>query len=198
MHDIYDKFQQRLMRLKEYYFENYSIPSYTTLMEMFGLASKSGIHLFMKGLEKEGYVMKLGDDYVATEKLGALPLFEYVQAGVPTSATDEVQDQINIQGFLVRKPQTTFLVKVKGDSMKDAGIMDGDVVIVDQALKNPSEGDVVVAVVDEVDTFTVKYFMKDSQGRKYLKPANDDFEPIYPRHNMEIVGKVVGTFRRYY
>ncbi len=53
MHDIYDKFQQRLMKLKEYYFRHYSIPSFTMLMDMFGLASKSGIHLFMKGLEKE-------------------------------------------------------------------------------------------------------------------------------------------------
>lgn len=198
MHDIYDKFQQRLMKLKEYYFKYYSIPSYSMLMDMFGLASKSGIHLFMKGLEKEGYVKKLGDDYIATDKLGALPLYEYVQAGVPTAATDEVQAEINIQGFLVRKPQSTFLVKVKGDSMKDAGIMDEDVVIVDQAMKNPSEGDIVVALVDGVDTFTVKYFMRDAQGKKYLKPANEDFEDIYPRHNMEIVGKVVGTFRRYF
>lgn len=82
--------------------------------------------------------------------------------------------------------------------MKDAGIMDEDVVIVDQALKNPSEGDIVVALVDGNDTFTVKYFMKDKEGKKYLQPANDEFEPIYPRHNMEIIGKVVGTFRRYY
>ncbi|MBP6911471.1 LexA family transcriptional regulator [Patescibacteria group bacterium] len=198
MHDIYDKFQQRLLKLKEYYFKHYSIPSYSMLMDMFGLASKSGIHLFMKGLEKEGYVQKLGDDYIATDKLGALPLYSYVQAGMPTTATDEVQAEINIQGFLVRKPQSTFLVKVKGDSMKDAGIMDGDVVIVDQAMKNPMEGDIIVAVVDGVDTFTVKYFAKDAQGRKYLQPANDDFEPIYPRHNMEVVGKVVGTFRRYF
>ncbi len=163
MHDIYDKFQQRLMKLKEYYFKHYSIPSFSMLMDMFGLASKSGIHLFMKGLEKEGYVRKLGDDYVATDKLGALPLYEYVQAGMPTAATDEVQAEINIQGFLVKKPQTTFLVKVKGESMKDAGIMDGDVVIVDQALKNPSVGDIVVALVDGTDTFTVKYFAKDKQ-----------------------------------
>ena len=198
MHDIYDKFQQRLMTLKEYYFKHYSIPSYSMLMDMFGLASKSGIHLFMKGLEKEGYVQKLGDDYIATEKLGALPLYSYVQAGAPASATDEVQAEINIQGFLVRKPQSTFLVKVKGDSMKDAGIMDGDVVIVDQALKSPSVGDIIVALVDGVDTFTVKYFAKDAQGRKYLQPANEDFQPIYPEHNMEVIGKVVGTFRRYF
>lgn len=198
MHDIYDKFQQRLMKLKEYYFKYYSIPSYSMLMDMFGLASKSGIHLFMKGLEKEGYVKKLGDDYIATDKLGALPLYEYVQAGMPTAATDEVQAEINIQGFLVRKPQSTFLVKVRWDSMKDAGIMDEDVVIVDQAMKNPSEWDIVVALVDGNDTFTVKYFAKDKDGRKYLQPANDEFEPIYPRHNMEIVGKVVGTFRRYF
>ncbi len=82
--------------------------------------------------------------------------------------------------------------------MKDAGIMDGDVVIVDQALKNPSVGDIVVALVDGNDTFTVKYFAKDKQGRKYLEPANPDFSAIYPEQNMEIVGKVVGTFRRYF
>lgn len=82
--------------------------------------------------------------------------------------------------------------------MKDAGIMDEDIVIVDQAMKNPSEGDIIVALVDGVDTFTVKYFMRDEQGKKYLQPANDDFEPIYPRHSMEVVGKVVGTFRRYF
>ena len=82
--------------------------------------------------------------------------------------------------------------------MKDAGIMDGDVVIVDQAMKNPSVGDIIVALVDEFDTFTVKYFAKDAQGRKYLQPANDDFEAIYPEHNMEVIGKVVGTFRRYF
>ena len=82
--------------------------------------------------------------------------------------------------------------------MKDAGIMDEDIVIVDQAAKSPAIGDIVVALVDGNDTFTVKYFQKDEKGNKFLQPANEDFSPIYPKENLEIVGKVVGTFRRYF
>ena len=75
------------------------------------------------------------------------------------------------------------MLKVKGDSMKDAGILDGDMVIVERT-SSPKVGQIVVAEVD--GSYTMKYLKKDSSGRTYLEPANSDFKTIYPKQNLQI------------
>lgn len=76
------------------------------------------------------------------------------------------------------------------------GIVDGDYVIVDRSIKDPVEYDIVIAMVDSETDFTIKTLRIDQHGNQYLEPANNDFENIYPQKSLEILGKVVGVFRR--
>ena len=116
-----------------------------------------------------------------------------VQAGALTAAYAEGGDYINIDEQLVKKPSITELVPVKGDSMKDLGILDGDTVVV-QKKPLANEGDVVVAIID--DKFTIKTLGKEN-GKYVLIPANQDFDVIRPKEMFEIYGVVVGQFREY-
>lgn len=90
---------------------------------------------------------KQGSKYTPTDKLLAIPLFESVRAGFATSITDATKEDVNIEKFLVDHPLSTIMVKVKGDSMQDAGLMEDDIVIVDKSIK-PREGDIVIGVID--------------------------------------------------
>lgn len=78
------------------------------------------------------------------------------------------------------------------------GIVDGDFVIVDRAVSKPNEYDVVVASVDGASDFTIKTLRRDANGQQYLEAAHDDYEDIYAEHSLEILGKVIGVFRRMY
>jgi repressor LexA len=116
-----------------------------------------------------------------------------VRAGEPQPATQEAPELLTIDDYLIDDPNRTTLVKVRGDSMKDVGILDGDLVVVEtNAATRP--GDIVVAVVD--GGMTVKTLRVDRQGKFYLEPANTAFETIRPTGSLEIMGVVIGSFRR--
>ncbi len=100
---------------------------------------------------------------------------------------------MRLEEYLIEKPIVTIFVKVKGMSMRDAGILDGDAVIVEK-WRTVHEGDIVVAIVD--NEYTLKYYHKEN-GKAYLAPANDEFENIYPTESLEIFGVVVWSFRKY-
>lgn len=118
-----------------------------------------------------------------------------VQAGVPTAAEAEVEDMVDLNSYLAPRPEQMSLVTVAGESMRDAGINDGDIVVLDSSL-SPKPGDIVVAVID--GETTVKYLTM-KQGRAYLTPANPDFKEIAvsPESNAVIQGVVTSSFRRY-
>lgn len=110
-------------------------------------------------------------------------LFESVRAGVPFTPAEEPSDTIQIERFLIEHPNCTFLVKVKGDSMKDAGIMDGDIAIVDKSLR-PKNYDIVIASLS--GDVTIKYYSKERTGILLL-PANEAYSPIVPDTDTEIL-----------
>ena len=115
-----------------------------------------------------------------------------VAAGLPAHAFDAPPDAVNIDAQLVRKPSRTFLLKVKGDSMIDAGLLPGDTLVVERTAA-AREGDIVVALVE--DAYTVKRLHRE--GRRFvLKPENKGY-PVLRPDNLEIVGIVVGSFRDY-
>ncbi len=112
--------------------------------------------------------------FAATRGL-KLPLYSHpVQAGMMTAAESDVEDTIDLNNYLVRNPHTTFLVRASGDSMIDAGIRDGDLLVVDRGVE-PANGRIVIAAID--NQFTVK-FLKMEKGSLWLIPANKDFNPI--------------------
>jgi len=115
-----------------------------------------------------------------------------VQAGLPNPALDDGYDLVTIDDYLVRMPSKTTLVRVKGDSMIDAGIFEGDLIVVEQQ-PNANIGDIVVAIVD--NEFTVKT-LDSEKGQFVLKPANKAYAVIRPRGQMEIFGVMAGLVRK--
>lgn len=108
-------------------------------------------------------------------KLNEIPMFgDAVPAGAPSPAQDYLDMDLNLHDFLVQNPADTFCVRAIGDSMIDANIQSGDVMVVDKALE-PSNNDIVLAVLD--GDFTVKHIRK-SEGELYLMPANENYQPI--------------------
>jgi repressor LexA len=123
----------------------------------------------------------------------SLPLFESVRAGFPTPASEENRYDIDIDSYLIEHPASTVLVRIKGDSMRDAGILEGDMGIVERG-REPRSGDIVLAVVD--GDYTVKYFYKD-KARVILRPANPAYSDIVARESIEIYGVMTGSVRKY-
>ncbi|POZ61806.1 LexA family protein [Chromobacterium alticapitis] len=125
-----------------------------------------------------------------------LPLFAHpVQAGFPSPAEDRMEAGIDLQAYLVTDPPATFLVRVAGDSMRDAGILEKDLLVVDKGLP-PRHGDIVVAVVDGL--FTVKR-LHLKHGRCSLQAENPDYPPIVPAEGQElqIWGVVTACVRKF-
>lgn len=124
-----------------------------------------------------------------------LPLFgECVQAGFPSPADDWLEDAIDLNQHLVKNPAATFLMRVAGDSMKDAGILHGDVVAVDRSLQ-PKPGRIVVAAIN--GEFTIKRLSR-MRGKLWLMPENADYQPIEITDDLEVVavGVVVSVLRQ--
>ena len=115
-----------------------------------------------------------------------------VAAGLPSLAYDSPPDGLAIDAHLINQPSRTFLLVVKGDSMIDAGLMPGDTLIVERA-NSARDGDIVVAMVD--DAYTVKRLMREN--RKYVLKAENKAYPALRPDTIEIVGVVVGSFRKY-
>ena len=124
----------------------------------------------------------------------ALPLLGRVAAGVPIEAI-EVKDTLSVPAEFVRRPHQTFALRVKGQSMIDEGILDGDFIVVEQQLTAES-GETVVAVVN--GEATVKKFHRERGGRIRLQPANSEMKPLYVREkDLEVRGVVVAVLRKY-
>jgi repressor LexA len=172
-----------------------------------GLASPSTVHVHLAKLEEAGYLRRDPSKPRALELVGldrstppapsdvhVLPLVGEIAAGGPLLAEENIEDYIRVPEPLARG-DGEFLLRVKGESMIEAGIMPGDVVIV-QRQETAQTGDVVVALVGDDETAneaTVKTFHRDG-GRVRLQPENSGMEPLYPEH-VQILGRVIGLFR---
>ncbi len=173
-----------------------------------GLASPSTVHVHLAKLEKAGLVRRdpskpralelVGRDrptHAAAGEVRVLPLLGEIAAGAPLLAEQNVEDYLAVPETLSRGGEE-FLLRVKGESMVEAGIMAGDIVVV-RRQESAENGDVVAALAGDdaaASEATVKTFYRDN-GRIRLQPQNAALEPLYPDH-VQILGKVVGLFRR--
>lgn len=185
-----------LAKLQDYYADWKSIPSYASLCEVFGIASKSWVKAILDRLGKNGFIERTPDGvWVPTRKFFARPMAESsVQAGMPVAVTATQGDYLIIDEMLIDEPSKTTLIPVKGDSMIEAGIHDGDVAVVEKRM-TANIGDIVVAIVD--NEFTLKTLDKE-RGQFVLKPANQAFPTIRPQGSLEIFGVLVGLIRKYH
>ena len=179
-------------------------PTVREIGEAVGLASPSTVHAHLANLERAGLLRRDPTKPRALELVGRerearsadaalpkLPLLGQIAAGGPLLADQNVEDELAVPESL----RGDFLLRVKGDSMVEAGILDGDIVVVRRA-QDARNGDVVVALAgddESADEATVKTFYRE-KGRIRLQPENAALEPIYAEH-VQILGKVVGVFR---
>ena len=183
-------------------------PTVREIGDAVGLASPSTVHAHLANLERAGLLKRDPTKPRAIELVGrrreeaqeqaastpTLPLVGRIAAGGPLLAEQEIEERIAVPEPLGRNAD--FLLRVKGDSMVDAGILDGDIVVV-RKQSDARVGEIVVALVgddESADEATVKTFHRERNGRIRLQPENAAFEPLYPEH-VEILGKVTGVFR---
>jgi repressor LexA len=170
------------------------MPSYKEIAEILGYKSKSAAQYAINKLIDNGFLEKDSKGkLIAKKPLLSYPLLGSVKAGFPSAAEEELQDNISFDNFLISKPEATYLVTVSGDSMIEAGIMPGDIVVVERGL-TPKNGDIVIAQVD--GEWTMKYFEKIGQEVKLI-PANKNYPVITPQKELSIGGVVVSTVRKY-
>lgn len=193
--DANPKDAEYLAKLQDYYVDWKSIPSYAKLCEVFGIASKSWVKAILTRLNEAGFIERTPDGvWVPTRSFFARPLAETsVQAGMPVSVTATQGEYMVIDEMLIDTPSKTTLIPVKGDSMIEAGIHDGDIAVVEKRL-SANIGDIVVAIVD--DEFTLKTLDKE-RGQFILRPANQAYPVIRPHGTLEIFGVLVGLIRKY-
>jgi repressor LexA len=184
-------------------------PTVREIGDAVGLASPSTVHAHLANLERAGLLKRDPTKPRAIELVGrkrqeaperaassvpTLPLLGQIAAGGPLLAEEAIEDVIAVPEPLGR--DADFLLRVKGDSMVEAGILDGDIVVV-RKQSDARAGEIVVALVgddESADEATVKTFHRERDGRIRLQPENAALEPLYPEH-VEILGKVTGVFR---
>ncbi len=183
-----------LTALQDYYARHRALPSYASIGSLLGLRSKSSVAALVARLKLAGLLESTPDRRLApTRRFFARPLAEApVRAGLPEAIEGGDAEALTIDDYLIEHPSSTVLIRVKGDSMIDAGIFDGDLVVVE---KKPSakKGDIVVAIVD--NQFTLKRLDLEA-GRFILKAENKAFAPIRPEGELEIFGVMVGLVRK--
>lgn len=186
---------QYLATLQRYYAEHRVLPSYARMLSLLGFASKAAVKKVLERLEVVGMLERTEDgDWAPSERFFERAIAtQPVPAGAPISTEADVHEHITIDRFLIRDPNNTVLIRVKGDSMVEAGIHEGDLAVVKKTTQ-VSPGEIIVAIVD--DDFTLKTLARDKTGY-HLLPANKNYSPIRPKGKLEIYGVMVGLVRRY-
>jgi repressor LexA len=197
------KRQKQLVDYLEQYIETHGYaPTLAEVGEYFGLSSLATVHKHLRNLESKGFItrthnhsraLEIATRNNAVQAARELPLLGQVAAGAPIDAI-EGHDTIAVPAQFVRRDHT-FCLRVKGESMVDEGIRDGDYIIV-EGRDAANQGETVVALIG--DEATVKKYYREADGRIRLQPANPTMNPIYvPEDRLQIRGVVVGLMRHY-
>lgn len=185
--------EKHLAKLRTHWKRHAAFPSMAKLCDTVGLSSTSSVFALVGRLVEAGYLERVDGRIAPTRKFFARPLLSPVRAGQPQPASQEEPELLTLDDYLIDDPNRTSLHKVRGDSMKDVGILEGDLVVVEH--HTPTKpGDILVAWAD--NELTVKTLLLDAQGRYYLQPANSAYQPIFPATSLEVMGVVIGVVRK--
>lgn len=182
-------------------------PTLAEIAKATGHRSNSTIHAIIRSLVDKDYiqkvdgntrVLKITNDKVLNAMFGSspsidLPLMGFIAAGKPLEPHSDPNATFQISASMISGKRTAYVLQVKGNSMIEDGIFDGDYAVIEKT-NEATNGDIVVAIVDD-NLATLKRFFKEN-GRVVLKPANAEMEPIYPNH-LTIQGKCVGLVRKF-
>ena len=171
------------------------MPSYQEMLDILSVRSKSVVHFWVNKLIAGGLLERDEKSHLSlTRQSFTIPMVGSVQAGFPSPEEEALCDIMSIDEYVITKPESSFLLKVSGDSMIGEGINDGDLVIIEKG-RNPKNGDVVIAEVD--GDWTMKYFQKKGK-RIVLEAANPKYPDIIARTELRIGGVVTAVIRKYH
>ncbi|MCC6544170.1 MAG: repressor LexA [Nitrospirae bacterium] len=188
------KLKSRFNAVVRFYKQQGRMPSFSEIGEMLGLRSKNSVFKFVNRLEEMGVVERDHTGRLIPRSLvSGIRVLGTVEAGFPSAAEEELADTLSFDDLLVENREATFLLKVSGDSMIEAGILPGDMVIVDRS-QAPKSGNIVIAEVD--GEWTMKYLRKRGDMAT-LVPANPKYKTIRPKSELKIAGVVTAVVRKY-
>jgi len=198
-----EKQEAVLKFIEEYQLAYGKSPTLREMREHFGVSSDNSILKHLSALKEKGYIQKddtprgIGLLNSVKEKLDegafSLPILGFIPAGGPVVTDEYTEGWMKVGEELAKNNTDYFFLKVRGVSMIDAGIFEGDLVLVNTR-KQPKEGDIVVALIDEGNT--LKRLVK-KDGKYYLKAENKDYKDIYPKESLTIQGVVTSLIRQY-
>ncbi len=182
-------------KIVSFYTSRKRMPSYQEIMDLLGFKSKNAVYKLVNKLVAENVLIKDPQGKLLPKKLrNETPILGLVEAGLPTVAEEELLDTMSFDDYLIKDASKTFILEVKGDSMIEEGIKEGDLVVVERN-KDPKDGDIVIAQVD--GGWTMKYLRKKDNKPIYLEPANRKYKPIHPEYELNIAAVVKGVIRKY-
>jgi len=185
-------------KLESFYGDNKRMPTYSEMLKLFGFKSKNAVFRVVEKLIEAGLVAKdhlgrLIPTKTFAEETVSVPMLGLVTAGLPATVEEELADTVSLDDLLIEKKAFTYMLEVDGDSMIDAHIEKGDMVLVEKA-NTAKDGQIVIAEVD--GEFTMKYFRKNG-AKVWLEPANKNYQPIYPERSLNINAVLKAVIRKY-
>lgn len=204
MEKLTSRQEETLSYIKKGIAENGYPPTVREIGKFLGLSSPATIQVHLSNLEEKGFIKKGNNRSRAIEllvkneflnndpEIVEVPLLGKVTAGSPIEAIENPNEFFSLPAFLIPHQKEVFTLNVSGDSMINAGILDGDIIII-QRQKNANNGEIVVALTDENEV-TLKRFYKEKDHIR-LQPENDLLEPIL-LNNVTILGKAIGLYRK--
>lgn len=170
------------------------MPTYTEMMRLFGFKSKNAVFKLVDKMMDAGLVAKdhLGR-LMPLKNFDEIPVLGLVKAGIPSDVEEMVLDTVKLDDLLVGKKELSYILEVDGDSMIDAHIEEGDMILVER-VSSARDGEIVVAEVD--GEYTLKY-LRIKEEKKWLEPANKNYKPIYPKYSFNVIAKLKAVIRKY-
>ena len=199
------KRQKDILNFVKEYIDKYGYsPTLGEIAEAMGLSSLATVHEHLMALVKKGAIRKFEgtvrgievlEEFDSKPRTIEIPLLGYIAAGQPIMPYTDPSATVSVSPHMVSDKKHSYVLQVKGDSMIESGILDGDYVIIEQQ-NHANDGDIVVALLDSGLATLKKYFREPSRIR--LEPANSSMEPIYVNHGeVQVQGKCTGVIRRF-
>jgi SOS regulatory protein LexA len=188
---MYETYKQKIAT---FYTKHKRMPGYQELMEITGFKSKNAVYKLIGKLVEQGVLEKDKQGRLAPGRgLRGVRLLGLVEAGFPSPAEEELLDVMDFDDYLAPNKESSYILKVKGESMIDAGIRPNDLVVVERR-STYKPGQIVVASID--GEYTMKFLRKSGESY-FLEPANVNFKPIYPKGALSIEAVVTAVVRKY-
>jgi len=185
--------EERKNKIRAFYSRRKRLPSYSEMQILLGYASKGGVLYLVDKLIEEGFFCRENNKIVRGSRFFNLRVLGLVEAGFPTIAEEDASNTLSLDELLIDHKEATYMLSVKGDSMQDAGILDGDMVLIDRT-ETAKPDKIVVAEID--GAYTLKY-LRQKDGKFFLEPANKAYKPIYPKEELRVQGVVTAVIRKY-